>query len=154
MAHARQQIREAVGTLLRANPANWGAVFETRIIPSRDIPKYLLVFVDNEIVTTETIHSTAPQMRDISVTILGHTRIVDGNDDYEDWLDAVGAEIESTLTHSALNTALSNKATSSGLVSSEFSIVEDDENNRTYAEIALNWRVRVMTLEGDSETLI
>ena len=152
MSHARRQVREAVGTILSDAPSNWRRVFETRMAPMRDVLPYLLVYIESELTDPITVHPTALIHRDMNLIVRGHVRIPD-DETVEDEMDAVAAEIETKLTQAALNTQLSSKLKSIYLVSSDTEIVTD-ENDRTYAAIALTWRVRVTTSEGAPETLI
>ena len=152
MAHARKQLRDAVVTLLSAAPVKWRHVFNTRFAPTRDVTPYLLVFIESEISTAQDLHSGFLQQRDMNLSIHGHLRVVEG-EDLEDAMDAMAVEIEKTLTQTDLKAALGNKLKILELIASSSEIVIDD-NERTYAEIALGWRVQLFTTEGDPETLV
>lgn len=153
MAHARTQIRDAVGTLLSASTAGlWKTVIKSRLIPQRDTFTFVLVFTENELTEEQEIHPFPVIDRQISLTTKAYLRITD-DELIETQMDNVAIEIEKILTMDALNTALSGKLKSIALESSSMN-VEDYENDRTAAVIALDWLVRVMTVEGDPETLI
>ena len=155
MAHARKQVRDAVGTLLSAGtPTNWKRVFKTRITPSRDVMPYLMVFIGPEVNAPLEVHQGPDIQREMQLSVRGRVRISGDGEPVEDDMDALAAEVESKLTFAALNTALGGKLQDLYLQASDQNIVEDDDNDRTYAEVALDWLVQVNTAEGDSETLI
>lgn len=153
MAHARQQIREAAGSVLSGSVAGlWNHVFETRIKPSRDIYTYLLVYVDSEASENVDIHLAPAIDRSMLLSVRAYIKITD-DEAVEDSMDAVSAEIENVLTFSALNTALSGKLKGLELQASNMEL-DTDENDRTAALLSLDWQVRVFTSEGQPETLI
>lgn len=153
MPHARQQMREAAGTVLSASVAGlWNHVFESRIKPSRRIEPFLMVFVDSETTEPSTIHPNPVIARDMVVGIRAYLVITD-DEKIEDDMDAVASEIEQIFTFSALNTQLGSELKDLSLVSSDMSI-ETDDNERTAAVLALDWHARVFTVEGQPETLI
>lgn len=153
MAHVRKQIRDAVAGLLSAAPVEWKRVFASKTPPDRDVLPYLLVYVDSGDYDTLDIHSGHRQQRDYDAVVSCRTRLIDG-EDLENKLDAMAAEVESTLTFSALNTALGGKLRSLELVSDSSDNEVQEGESRTIAEIVLNWRVRVVTIEGNPETLV
>jgi hypothetical protein len=152
MSHVRQQVREAAHTLLNTSPTNWQRVFKTSIPPARDVAPYLLVYTDIETSSALDIHIGHLQLRDITLSVRARLRVVDG-ETLENTMDTVAAEIETKLNQAALKAALSNKLKAFELLSTSNDIIFD-ENERTYAEVALDWRVQVMTTEGVPETLI
>ena len=153
MSHVRKQVRDAVGTLLSAAPVKWQRVFKARSAPARDVLPYLLVYIADENSDAQDIHAGFLQLREMTLSVSGRVRIVEG-EALEDSLDAMAAEIETTLTTTALKAQLGNKLKHLELVSSRPDDDATDEHERTYAEIALDWRVQVHTAEGAPETLI
>lgn len=152
MAHPRQQIREAFGAILSASVAGlWNHVFESRIKPTRSIAPFLMVFIDLEENELLDIHPTPRVDRSVQVTVEGYLKITD-DEKIEDDMDAMAAEIETLLTHSALDTQLGGKLHSLILQSSSL-LIDRDETERTHAQLSLSWQVRVMTIEGTPETL-
>jgi len=151
MAHVRKQIRDAVGALLSAAPVNWQRVFKTRIAPARDVAPYLLVFLGAETEQPLDIGDNYLMQRDISLSVRGHLRIIEG-EALEDAMDAMAAEIETTLTVASLRGALP-KLKQLYLVASDSDMIEE-ENERAYAEISLEWQVQIHTYEGQPETLV
>ncbi len=145
MAHVKQQIREAVGTLLSASPTNWKEVIESRLPNNRRIMPFLQVYTEDEDV--EPISITTPYLYDrtINLVVRANVRIPNDLESIEDTLDTVQEEIEQTLTHIAL------KAQQSGvqktlLQSSAKSIVDDDDE--IFAIVELNYAISVNTTEG------
>ncbi len=149
--HIRQQIREAVGTVLGSG-TTWNHVFESRLSPSRDVLPYLLAYIEAEQSIEESIHSGGVMARELALTIKGRCRIVD-KETFEDTLDDIAVEVESTLTRAALNALLSNKIHGLYLTSTATDAVSDDDE-REYAEITLEYMIKVFTAEESPETLI
>ena len=107
MSHARQQVREAVGTVLGdTNTPYWNKVLESRITTDRDILPYLLVFIESETSTMLTIHPTPILERDMALSIQAHVRIPPDLETFEDTLDNVAAQVESKLTFANLKAQL------------------------------------------------
>ncbi|MCP5008832.1 MAG: hypothetical protein GY942_02510, partial [Aestuariibacter sp.] len=142
MPHVRTQIREAVGAILSASATTWKRVFETRLAPARDVTPYLMVWIDAETIGASTIHETPLQEREMSLTIVARSRVTDG-ETLEDTLDTMAAEIETTLTDTALRSELSNNNVWLTLKSSSSDLQVEDENERIYAQVALDWEVRL-----------
>lgn len=153
MAHVRQTVREAFAALLDASAANlWTTVLETRIKPARDIMPFLMVYTESETTDAILIHGPTQYDRSIQITTKAYINISD-DEQVENRMDAIAAEIEMLITQATMNTQLSNKCKSIALTSTDLSI-ETDENERTAAIVTLDWLVRVFTVEGDAETLI
>lgn len=148
--HVRQQVREAVGAVL--STGSWNHVFESRIPPQRDVLPYLLVYVESESSENLTIHPQVIQSRQMILSVRGNDRIAD-NEYVEDAVDALAEEIEQALTHNALNAALGGQLKSIELTNTFIDNVEDDDE-RQYFSIGLDYLVTVHTLEGQPETLI
>lgn len=152
MPHARQQVRAAAAGLLTAAPTNWQRVFQSRAGPARDVLPYLLAYVGAETIEPLDIHPGHLQYRDMTLSVRGRIRDIDG-EETETALDALASEIEATLTFAALKAALP-KLKNMQLVSVAAADDGTEEYERTYAEIALDWQVRVHTIEGSPETLV
>ncbi len=144
MAHIRTQIREAVGTILSTSPTTWQRVFSTRLAPARDVTPYLMVWIDAETIGASTIHTTATQERELLLTVVARSRVTDG-EVLEDTLDAMAAEIETTLTDTALRSTLSNNNVWMVLKSTSSDLQVEDENERICAQVALEYTVRLFT---------
>ncbi len=155
MSHARQQVREAVATLLKVSPVTWGLVFETRIPPSRAVMPYLLVFSDGEAVDSLTVNMAGIYFRDLSLAVAGRLRLPGNNDTetIEDRMDALAAEVESRLSFSAL-LALLPQIKGIQLTNTEMVVVTDDQDSPQYAEVTLSFTARYATAEAAPETLI
>jgi len=150
--HVRKQIRDAVGTVLTGG-TTWDRVFNTRVAPARDVTPYLMVFIDTEAISGSTIHTTAVQERTMGLNVIGRSRIVEG-EALEDALDAMAAEIETTLTNSALRTELSNNQVWLTLQSTSSDLQVEDENDREYAQVSLEYEIRLFTDEYLPETIV
>ena len=143
--HVKQQIREAVGTILEAAPTNWKTVKETRLPSDRDIFPYLMAYCESEVLDPLYIHSPIEYMRDIGLVIKGHALLSNDTESFEDSLDNILEEIEQTLTEPSLKAQLSG-VQSLILNSTDSEITDDDD--RTYATVTVNYTVRVNTTEG------
>ncbi|TVO75138.1 hypothetical protein [Sedimenticola selenatireducens] len=141
-----------MGTLLNASPTAWKVAIKSRLHPMRELLPLLLVYIESETIYQETIHQAGVQSRDLSLVISGRVRIPD-NETFEETLDAQSAEIETTLTFAALNTALSGKLGGLTLNSATTEIIEE-ENERTFAAVNMEYTVKVFTQENSPETLI
>lgn len=151
MSHVRKQIRDAVGALLSAS-TEIDAVFKTQIKPARDIWRIALVYTKSEQSEALVIHPTQLIERVVGLTVKVFQKFTD-DEDVEDYLDVIASDVETRLTYSALNSALSGNLKSIVLTSSD-SDIEEDENQRTAAVLTLEWEVRIHTVEGSPETMI
>jgi hypothetical protein len=153
--HARQQIREAVATLLKATPVTWGAVFETRLPTSRAVMPFLMVFSDGE--SSEAVSDNNPGIyqRDLSLIIAGRLRLPGNNDTetVEDRMDALAAEVETKLTFTALLATLT-QLKALRLVSTEMVVVTSDDGAPQHAEVTLAFVAQYFTQEGTPSTLM
>ena len=154
MSHARQQIREAVGTLLSAAMVSYRHVFNSRLPRARDVLPYALVYTPSENSTKITIHPPAIIQRDIDLVTQLFVRLTNDTATHEETMDAAAAEVETKLTQAIVSTALGGKVKLFALQSTDSEIITEDENSRTYATISLGWLVQVNTVEGSPETLI
>jgi hypothetical protein len=155
MTHARQQIREAAATALRATPAAWGQVFETRIPSSRAVLPYLMVFGDGDAVDASSVNLPDTYLRDLNLVVAGRLRLPGNNDTetVEDRMDALAAEVETKLKFSTLLTTLT-QLKGLRLTSTEMLVVIDEQDAPHYAEVTLQFIARYATAEGLPETLI
>ena len=153
--HARQQIREAVATLLRVTPSTWGAVFETRLPTSRAVMPYLMVFSDGDAVDSISVNSAGVYFRNLSLVVAGRLRLPGNNDTetVEDRMDALAAEVETKLTFAALLATLT-QIKGLSLVSTEMVVVTDEQDAPQYAEVTLAFVARYATAEGAPTALI
>ena len=155
MSHARQQIREAAATLLKATPSTWGQVFETRIPPSRAVMPYLMVFSDGEAIGPSTVNQSGVCQRDLNLVVAGRLRLPGNNDTetVEDRMDALAVEVETKLTFSALLATL-GQLKGLRLTNTEMVVVTDEQDAPQYAEVTLAFVARYFTAEALPETLI
>src|SRR3990167_8668209 len=149
MTHVRQQIREAVATLLKVSPSTWGPVFETRIPTSRAVMPFLMVFADGESVDSISVNSPGVYFRDLNIVVAGRLKLPGNNDTetVEDRMDALASEVETKLSFSAL---LSTMTQLKGirLASTEMVVVIDDQDSPQYAEVTLAFVARYVTAES------
>ena len=153
--HARQQIREAVATLLKVSPATWGPVFETRIPSSRAVLPYLMVFSDGESADQISVNSPCVYLRDLNLVVAGRLRLPGNNDTetIEDRMDALAAEVETKLGFSSLLTTLS-QLKSIRLTSTEMNVIVNEDDAPQYAEVTLAFVAQYATTEAAPTVLI
>lgn len=152
MSHVREQVRDAVATILkRSIKGKWTHVYQTRIKPAHDTRPFLLVYVDSESSEPLTIHPTPIIERTMLVSIRGFLAITD-DQKIEKQMDDMAAEIECCLVHDAMDTELSTKVGVWFLINSTMTIEEEEE--RIDAQLALDYTLTVSTAEADPQTLM
>jgi len=152
MAHAKEQVRKAAATLLDAVVPDLGLIWQHRDPPDRGAGgDYVLVYVESETVETLGIEQDALQRREMLLSIRGRLRDWEGEPD-EDRADDFCETIEQTLTFAAMAAQLSNKLHILQLESTGVQEVEDDDA-RTFLEVALDFRVDVHTTQSAPQTL-
>lgn len=154
MSHARQQIREAVATLLRVSPTTWGSVFETRLPKKRTTADFLMVFADGEASVNQSSDAPAFYLRSCNLAVVGHLRLP-GNTDtetVEDRMDAMAAEIETKLTFTTLRAQVAIQQIH--LLSTEMVVIVDSEDAPDHAELTLSFVAEYATQAGLPEALI
>lgn len=158
--HARQTIREAIASILATTPINWASVLQTRIVTTRQIWPFLMIYADDEQAEQVLIHPVGIYDRTATIRIEGMLKMPgtgDGSgnmETIEDRMDAMAAEIETKLTNTTLKSAIA-KAQSCDLQSTTMEIItNDDDNSISHSVITQIWRVQYSTAEGAPETLI
>jgi len=156
MSHCRKQARDAVASLLNASPKRWRKAFATRFPPQRDIGDYLLVFVGDDSIDPLDIHPGHSQWRTLRITVIGRTRPFGGNENgekLENALDGMAVEIEETLTSATLRAELAPSKSAHLKLVSISTDMEEDEQDRRFAELQMQYDLRIMTVEGAPETI-
>jgi hypothetical protein len=154
MTHARQQIREAVATILSRSPVAWKTVLKQRKEPDRVLWPYLMVFAESDQSQPTTVSDPCVYGRELTLTVAGMLRLPGTGDTYtiEDKFDAMSVEIETKLTQSALRAEVP-QVQSLSLASTSLEVVEEDEGIY-HGEVITSWRIGYSTEEGSPETLI
>jgi hypothetical protein len=95
--HVRQQIREAIGTVLMGLPSTAGRVYQSRVYPveDADLPA-LLVYAEGESSVPSTVHSPRVLERNLRLRV---TAIAKSNADVDDTLDTICLEVETALAN-------------------------------------------------------
>ena len=155
MAHARQQIREQIATLLKVSPVSYKAVFETRIPPSRAVMPFLLVFASDESSTQMLIHPTGMYDRSVNINVVGALKMpgtgngTSNTQTVEDLMDAMSVEIETKLKASVVT-----KAKTIALQSTSMEvIISEADGTVSHAELTQTWVCTYDTVEGLPEVL-
>ena len=95
MSHARQQIREAVATLVTGLTTTGSRVFQSRFyrVQASELPA-LFIYSTDESIERETIGTGPYLRRELSIRIEGMAKALDNLDDT---LDTIGEEVEDAL---------------------------------------------------------
>lgn len=150
--HARQQIREAVATVLSRGSVSWKSVTQTRIPSNRQIWPYLMVFAESEVSSQSTVNDPCIYEREVTITVAGMLKMPTDTSIIEDRMDECAAEIEQKLTQSALRGEL-QQIQSLTLISTSMEVVQE-EDGIDHGEVITSWRIGYSTLEGSPDTLI
>src|SRR5688500_12012197 len=150
--HTRQQIREAVATVLSRTPLAWNSVTQPRVPSTRQIWPYLMVFAESEASSQSTVNDPCVYERELIITVAGMLKMPTDTSIIEDKIDEVAAEIEQKLTQSALRAEL-QQIQSLTLVSTSMEVVQE-EDGIDHGEVITSWRISYSTLEGSPEVLI
>ena len=154
MSHARQQVRDALVTLLNATPSSYRRAYNTRIPPMQQVWPYLLVWTDSETVTEQTIHPSSLQLRDMNLAIEARVQLPQRETEVlETRMDTVAAEIETKLKLSTMQTSLAH-ITDFVLTDTRMELAVDQDDVPAYGAITLNYVISYTTVEGSPETLV
>jgi len=160
MAHARQQVREAIATLLATTPTNWSMVLQTRLVTPRQVWPFLMVYVTDESAEQMLIHPSGIYDRSAQLNIVGMLKMpgmgngTGDSETVEDRMDAMAAEIETKLTLSTVQAALAKVKTISLQTSGMEIVINEDDGSVSHAVLTQVWAVTYDTVEGSPETLI
>lgn len=153
MSHARQQIRDALTTLLNTSPTNYKRAYNTRIPPMQQVWPYVLLWFDNESIDETTINPAWWQMRVGTMTIDCRTQLpMRETESLENRLDEMALEIEQKLVSSASVAAVDIK--NIRLLNTAMDVILDDENNPSYGSARMTYEIKYCTNEGTPQTLI
>jgi hypothetical protein len=154
MTHARQQIREAVATILSRSPIAWKTVLKQRKEPDRVLWPYLMVHTPSDDPVAASVNSSSVQLFACDLLIEGRLRLP-GNGDMatiEEQFDAMGTEIQTKLTFPALLAQIPGiKSLSPPRTNTD---VLPDEDDVYFGQIVLSYTVGYAILEGIPGTLI
>lgn len=144
--HARQQIREAVGTLLDGLTTTGSNVYQSRVYPHDTLP-CLSIYTLTENVEDTT--QDGKQHRQIILNIEGRAKATDNLDDT---LDTIAEEVESALLADPFLSALSSPLKLMELTSTEIEL--SDDLNKPSGVIRLLFIAHYRVNETDPSTLI
>lgn len=151
--HAREQIINAVVSLLNASPVSWQLVTPSRIASTRQIWPYLMVFSDGETSGPITVTVSMVSQRSLTVAVVGLLRLPGTGDTQtvEDRMDTLAEEVETKLTTAAVRGLVAINSCS--LVSTVMDVfIEEDSVD--HAEIKMVYNIVYTTLDGQPSTLI
>ena len=147
MSHARQQVRDALVTLLNSAPSSYRRAYNTRIPPMQQVWPYLLVWTDSETVTEQTIHPSSLQLRDMNLAIEARVQLPQRETEVlETRMDTVAAEIETKLKLSTMQTSLAH-ITNFVLTDTRMELAVDQDDVPAYGAITLNYVISYTTVE-------
>jgi hypothetical protein len=146
VSHARQQIREKIGTILTtANAAS--VISQSRVYPiPPDTTTAALIYTNTEVVLETTLTRPRKQTRELTVVIEAVARSVANLDDA---LDTLCVTIEEAIAN---NPTLDTLAKDIALV--DTSITHDFSGDAPIGNARMQFRVLYRTAENDVETII
>ena len=143
MSHARQQIREAVATLVTGLTTTGSNVFQSRVyhLQASELPA-LLVYTNSE--TVERSHMTTGLVRELTLRVEGIAKALA---DIDDTLDTIGAEVEAALGGQ-------EPAGVEDLVLQSADVTINGEGEQQVGAIVMDFLVRYRTDQADPETIL
>ena len=153
--HIRQQVREAVATVLSATPTAWNIVVESRVQSTRQIWPYLMVYSDGDTAEAISIDDPVIYERTCRIVIVGMLRMPSAGEveTIEDRMDELSLEIETKLTNSALRAQLA-KIQSLTMNSTTLEVIVTDDDIIDHAEVTMTYDVVCANAENAPSTLI
>lgn len=143
MSHARQQIREAVATLVTGLTTTGSNVFQSRVyrLQASELPA-LLVYTNSE--TVERSHMTSGLVRELTLRVEGIAKALANIDDT---LDTIGAEVEAALGGQ-------EPAGVEDLVLQSADVTINGEGEQQVGAIVMDFLVRYRTNQAAPETIL
>jgi|TARA_R100000482_G_scaffold50728_3_gene18030 hypothetical protein len=146
MAHARQAIREQVGTTLTGLSTTGSNVFQSRVYPLQDsnLPA-LLIYTKEETSEAIVMGSNRVIERELTLAVEAYVKT---NTNSDDTIDTIAEEIETAI---GADSTLNNKAKDVFLVATDINYVGEGEN--PVAVATLNFLVSYCTDETNPSQL-
>lgn len=146
MAHARQTIREQVGTTLTGLSTTGSNVFQSRVYPLQEsnLPA-LLIYTKEESSEAVVMGSNRVIERELTLAVEAYVKT---NTNSDDTIDTIAEEVETAI---GADSTLNNKAKDVFLVSTDINYVGEGEN--PVAVATLNFLVSYCTDENDPSQL-
>lgn len=146
MSHVRQQIREAVATVLTGLTTSGARVFQSRlrVLSDADLP-CLLINTDDESIDTPAISHAAMQERELQLLVRA---VAKNGASVDDLLDTMLAEVETAMTGQTLG------GIAKGLVLEKISIEMNDELEKPIGIASATYRVTYYTADGAPGTAL
>lgn len=150
--HVRQQIREAVATLVTGLSSTGSNVFQTRTRPLADaqLPALLINTNEEQIENTITIGLPNRQQRTLTVSIEAVVKSASGGDDA---LDTVIKEVEAALGASSATYTLSGLARG-GITLDRIGIDVDDDTDKPVLRARMDWQAIYYTLSNAPDVAV
>ena len=146
MAHARQTIREQVGTTLTGLTTTGSNVFQSRVYPLQEsnLPA-LLIYTKEESSEAIVMGSNRVIERELTLAVEAYVKT---NSNSDDTIDTIAEEVETAI---GADSTLNNKAKDVFLVSTDINYVGEGEN--PVAVATLNFLISYCTDENDPSQL-
>ena len=146
MAHARQTIREQVGTTLTGLTTTGSNVFQSRVYPLQEsnLPA-LLIYTKEESSEAIVMGSNRVIERELTLAVEAYVKT---NTNSDDTIDTIAEEVETAI---GADSTLNNKAKDVFLVSTDINYVGEGEN--PVAVATLNFLVSYCTDETNPSQL-
>jgi hypothetical protein len=158
--HARNQIIEAMASILSRNPVAWKSVAVTSEPSARQIWPYLMVYPDGDqgdAVINITVSDPAMHDREMTVFARGMLKAPTDSTLMQGMVDKCSGEIDKKITQAALRAQLPNSSSMTlAPIATNWRLVlaEDDPDGIDHIEVFSSWRIGYSVLEGSPEVLI
>jgi len=144
--HARQQIREAIATLVTGLSTTGATVYQSRVYPIDTLPSLSVYSLNEEVEDTQ---QNGAQTRVLTVVIEGRVKAVSN---YDDTLDTIAEEVETAIMADQFLSALSADVKLTELQETTIELYEDLE--KPCGVVSLRFHVLYRVNESDPSTLI
>ena len=155
MPHAREQIRDAIITLVTGLTTTGANVFPSRVYPLKDgeLPA-LCVYTFNEEIDDEKGKIEKLDFRYLSVKVDGYAKMPSGVSDptadpLEDVLDDIASEVETAV--------LADQGLGVGAIATDLESIEIEKNiegEKPTAVISMSFKVHYLTDTGTPNTIV
>lgn len=145
--HVRQQVREAMGTVLTGLTTTGARVYQsrTRALPEANLPA-LRIYTDGDEAETLTLSRPAVQGRDINLRVEGVAKMADNLDDT---LDTICKEVEIAVGNNPTLSGAARDCLYRGTV-----IEFQDNGDRTVGVARMTFSVTLHTMSNAPDLLI
>ena len=152
--HVRQQIREAVATLVTGLTTTGANVFQMRTRPLTDanLPALMITTNDEQVVNNITVGFPNRQERTLTVSVVALVKAA-ASANPDDTVDTIIKEVEAALGASTSTYTLSGLARG-GITLDSIRIDMDDETDKPVMRATMDWQAVYYTLSNAPDTAV